>query len=62
MIEEIGSHIEALLPGVKGTRSVFAERTGSGSFLDFEWRREELARYGLSIEEAQDVVARAIGG
>ena len=47
---------------MKGTRSVFAERTGSGSFLDFTWNRDELARYGLSVEEAQDVVARAIGG
>ena len=45
-----------------GTRSVFAERTGSGYFLDFEWNREALARYGLSVEEAQDVVENAIGG
>ena len=62
MIEEIGVEIESVLPAVKGTRSVFAERTGSGSFLDFTWDRDELARYGLSVEEAQDVVARAIGG
>jgi len=62
MIEEIGTEIEAVLPAVKGTRSVFAERTGSGSFLDFTWNRDELARYGISVEEAQDVVARAIGG
>ncbi len=61
-IEQIGIQIEGLLPQVKGTRSVFAERTGSGSFLDFEWNRGELARYGLSMEEVQDVVARAIGG
>ncbi len=61
-IEEIGAQIEALLPQVPGTRSVFAERTGGGYFLDFEWNREELARYGLSIDEAQAVVANAIGG
>ncbi|RJR47285.1 MAG: efflux RND transporter permease subunit [Deltaproteobacteria bacterium] len=61
-IEEIGVRIESLLPAVKGTRSVFAERTGSGYFLDFDWNREELARYGLSIEEAQDVIQNAIGG
>jgi Cu(I)/Ag(I) efflux system membrane protein CusA/SilA len=47
---------------VKGTRSVLAERTGSGYFLDFEWNREALARYGLSIEEAQGVIEKAIGG
>ena len=61
-IEEIGAQIESTLPAVKGTRSVFAERTGSGYFLDFEWNQEALARYGLSMDEAQDVVAKAIGG
>jgi Cu(I)/Ag(I) efflux system membrane protein CusA/SilA len=61
-IEEIGSRIESLLPSVKGTRNIFAERTGSGYFLDFDWRREELARYGLSIDEVQDVIQNAIGG
>jgi Cu(I)/Ag(I) efflux system membrane protein CusA/SilA len=61
-IEEIGAQIESFLPSVKGTRNVFAERTGSGYFLDFEWNREALARYGLSVEEAQEVVSKAIGG
>jgi copper/silver efflux system protein len=61
-IEEIGTRIEALLPKVRGTRNVFAERTGGGFFLDIEWNRDELARYGLSIEEAQAVVQNAIGG
>lgn len=61
-IEQIGVQVEGLLPSVKGTRSVFAERTGSGSFLDFEWNRKEIARYGLSMEEVQDVVSKAIGG
>jgi Cu(I)/Ag(I) efflux system membrane protein CusA/SilA len=61
-VEEVGTRIEAILRDVRGTRSVFAERTGSGSFLDFEWKREELARYGLRIEDAQEVVAKAIGG
>jgi len=61
-IEQIGSQIEALLPAVPGARSVFAERTGAGYFLDIDWKREALARYGLSIEEAQDVVQNAIGG
>ena len=61
-IEAIGSRIEALLPSVKGTRSVFAERTGSGYFLDFKWNREQLALSGLNMEEAQAAVQNAIGG
>ena len=62
VIEELGIRAESLLSSVKGTRSVFAERTGGGYFLDIEWNRAELARYGLSVEEAQQVVAQAVGG
>ena len=62
MIEEIGSQIEALLPAVRGTRAVFAERTGQGHFLDVNWNRHELARYGLTMDEAQAVLQSAVGG
>jgi Cu(I)/Ag(I) efflux system membrane protein CusA/SilA len=61
-IEELGTRIEALLRKVPGTRSVFAERTGSGFFLDIEWDRSALTRYGLSVEAAQAAVENAIGG
>jgi len=47
---------------VPGARNVFAERTAGGYFLDVAWKRRELARYGLSVEEAQDVLAAAVGG
>ena len=61
-VEQIGSRIESILGRVKGTRGVFAERTGTGYFLDFEWNRDRLAYYGLSIEDAQLAVENAIGG
>jgi len=61
-IDRVGAEVEALLPRVPGTRSVFAERTSGGYFLDFAWKREALARYGLSIDDAQMVVMNAIGG
>ena len=61
-IQRITTEIEALLPGVRGTRNAFAERTG-GYFIDFDWKRKDLARYGLTINDAQDVVVMsAIGG
>lgn len=62
VIEQVGTQVEALLSTMKGTRSVFAERTGGGYFLDFNWNRDMLARYGLSITDAQDVLQSAIGG
>ncbi len=61
-IERIGTEIEAALPAVQGTRSAFAERTSGGYFVDFVWKRDELARYGLSIDDAQMVVMSAVGG
>ena len=61
-IERIGTEIEGILPTVRGTRNVFAERTGGGYFLDFDWKREEIARYGLSIEDVQAVLMNAVGG
>jgi copper/silver efflux system protein len=61
-IERIGTEIESVLPPVVGTRSVFAERTSGGYFVDFDWKRDALARYGLSIDDAQMVVMSAIGG
>jgi Cu(I)/Ag(I) efflux system membrane protein CusA/SilA len=61
-IEKIGTRIESLLHSVRGTRAVFAERTAGGYFVDIEWNRRELARYGLSMQEAQSLVENAIGG
>ncbi|MFN7931857.1 MAG: CusA/CzcA family heavy metal efflux RND transporter [Bryobacteraceae bacterium] len=61
-IEQLGTQIEVALKPVRGTRSIFAERTGGGYFLDLNWNRDKLARYGLSIDDAQMVVMSAIGG
>jgi Cu(I)/Ag(I) efflux system membrane protein CusA/SilA len=62
VIEHLGRQIEALLTPVQGTRSVFAEPTSGGYFLDVVWDRDKLARYGIGIENAQAVVGSAIGG
>jgi len=61
-IQEMGQHIEMVLKDVPGTTSVFAERTAGGYFLDFSLKREELARYGLTIGEAEMVIMSAVGG
>ena len=61
-IQEIGAEVESLLKTAQGTRTVLAERTADGYFLDLQWDREQLARYGVSVEDAQRVVENAIGG
>jgi Cu(I)/Ag(I) efflux system membrane protein CusA/SilA len=62
VIERIGTEVEAALRALPRTRSIFAERTTGGYFLDFELRREALARYGLTVEDVQAIVTSAIGG
>jgi Cu(I)/Ag(I) efflux system membrane protein CusA/SilA len=61
-IERLGVEIESALKDVPGTRSVFAERTTGGYFVDFDLKRDQLARYGLSIKEAEGVIMSALGG
>jgi len=61
-IQKIGEQVEMALKDVKGTTSVFAERTTGGYFLDFTLKRDELARYGLTIDAANDVLMSAVGG
>ena len=61
-IETIGTSLETILKDVPGTRSVYAERTAGGYFLDFTLKREQLARYGLTVKEAEEVLMSAVGG
>jgi Cu(I)/Ag(I) efflux system membrane protein CusA/SilA len=61
-IQQIGEQIETALKDVPGTTSVFAERTSGGYFLDFDLKRDELARYGLTIDDAESVLMSAVGG
>jgi Cu(I)/Ag(I) efflux system membrane protein CusA/SilA len=61
-VQQLGEHIEMLLKDVPGTKSVFAERTAGGYFLDFTLKRPELARYGLTVDQANSIVMSAIGG
>jgi Cu(I)/Ag(I) efflux system membrane protein CusA/SilA len=61
-IQQVGEQIESALKDVPGTTSVFAERTSGGYFLDFDLKRDELARYGLTIDDAESVLMSAVGG
>jgi Cu(I)/Ag(I) efflux system membrane protein CusA/SilA len=61
-IQKIGEQLEGILRNIPGTRSVFAERVTGGYFVDFQPKRDQLARYGLTIAQVQEVIMSAIGG
>lgn len=61
-IASLGQEIEKILPQLKGTRSVFAERVTGGYFLDINFNREGLARHGISVRKAHTDVRSAMAG
>jgi Cu(I)/Ag(I) efflux system membrane protein CusA/SilA len=58
----IGERIEASVRKVKGTLSVYAERVVGGNYIDYKIKREEAARYGLTVGDVQEVIMSALGG
>jgi Cu(I)/Ag(I) efflux system membrane protein CusA/SilA len=62
VLEALGERIEALVREIPGTLSAYAERVLGGNYLDFDIDRREIARYGLTVGDVQDVIQSAIGG
>jgi copper/silver efflux system protein len=61
-IDAAGQQLERVLRQVPGTRSALYERSLGGRYVDVNPRREDLARYGLQIDDINAVVGGAIGG
>ena len=61
-IDKLAKQIEQVLKTVPGTSSAYAERGIGGYYLDITPDRTALARYGIMIQDVQDVVATALGG
>ncbi|MBN8975970.1 MAG: efflux RND transporter permease subunit [Rhizobiales bacterium] len=61
-IDKLAKQVEQVLKAVPGTSSAYAERAIGGYYLDITPDREALARYGILIQDVQDVIATALGG
>jgi len=62
VLERVAGEIERVLKTHPDTLSAFADKAAGGYYLDFDIRREEAARYGLTVGDVQDVISSAIGG
>ncbi|MFQ5929354.1 MAG: efflux RND transporter permease subunit, partial [Acidobacteriota bacterium] len=62
VLQELGKEVEAVVRQVPGTLSVYSERVMGGNYLDFNIKREAIARYALTVGDVQDVIQSAIGG
>ncbi|GAA0575937.1 efflux RND transporter permease subunit [Rhizomicrobium electricum] len=60
-IERLGREIEAAVHAVPGTTSAYAERINGGYYLNIAPDRDQIARYGLSIDDVLATVSGAVG-
>jgi Cu/Ag efflux pump CusA len=61
-LQQIGEQVEAVVRNVPGTASAYAERVMGGRYIEFNIKRDAIARYGLTIGDVQDVLSVALGG
>lgn len=61
-LEGLASEVAAVLRSVPGTVSVYPDKSYGGHYLDIEIDRDRASRYGLLVQDVQDIVLSAIGG
>ena len=60
-MEKLAREIEGVVRTVPGTTSAFAERVLGGYYLNVDPDRAQLARYGLTIDDVQNMISMALG-
>lgn len=61
-LARIGEEIEAVVSGLEGVTSAYAERAVGGRYIDIDIDRDRIARHGLRVQDVQDVIMSALGG
>ena len=61
-INDVANQVNAALKGVPGVEDLYVEPVTGGKYLEIDMNRPELARYGLTVDQVNEVVESAIGG
>ncbi|MGB4771085.1 MAG: efflux RND transporter permease subunit [Chitinophagaceae bacterium] len=61
-IYAFAQRIRKQLQGVEGVKDLYVEPITGGKYLDVVIKREEIGRYGLSVDDVNAVVETALGG
>ena len=61
-INVLSQKIKKALEGTSGVKDLYAEPITGGKYIDIEAKREVIGRYGLSIDDINNVVEASIGG
>jgi len=61
-INVFAQRIRAALTGIPGVKDLYVEPITGGKYLDIKIKRDEIGRYGLSIDDVNTIVESALGG
>ncbi|WP_332030260.1 efflux RND transporter permease subunit, partial [Kaistella sp.] len=61
-IAVLSEKIKKELTGIEGIKDMYVEPITGGKYVDIEVKREEIGRYGLSVDDVNAVVESALGG
>ena len=61
-IVDIAIKTEGIVSKVKGAVNPYAERTSSRPYFEIDIDREKAARYGIHVQDIQDIITTAVGG
>jgi Cu(I)/Ag(I) efflux system membrane protein CusA/SilA len=62
VLDRLGSKMEPILRDLEGARSVYAERVFGGRYVNVDIDRDEAGRFGLTVDDVNEVIQSAIGG
>lgn len=61
-IDKVSKQVHSLLQGIDGVKDIYVEPVTGGKYLEIDIQRDQLERYGLTVEDVNSTVETAIGG
>ena len=61
-IYEVSENVKKLLEGIPGVKDLYVEPITGGKYLLIDINRDQIGRYGLSVDDVNMIVETAIGG
>ena len=61
-INVFAQQIKKALQGIKGVNDLYVDPITGGKYIDIEIKRNEIGRYGLSVDDVNTIIETALGG
>ena len=61
-IDQVSQRVHHLLKNVEGVKDLYVEPVTGGKYLEIDIKRDQLERYGLTIDDVNATVETALGG